>query len=61
LGRWGNAGTTGNKKIEGMYGDESYDSRKNFSYLEKEEIEPVIKTRKNAFTKARGSSRERLQ
>ena len=47
--------TIGNKKIERMYGDGSYDSRKNFNYLEKEEIEPIIKTRKNASTKARGS------
>jgi len=30
-------------------------SKDNFEYLEKEEIEPVIKTRKNASTKAKGS------
>lgn len=40
--------TIGNKKIDRIYGDGSYDSRENFNYLEKEGIEPVIKTRKNA-------------
>ncbi|MBC7128550.1 MAG: hypothetical protein H5T45_02300, partial [Thermoplasmatales archaeon] len=35
-------------------GNESYDSRKNFSYLKKQGIEPIIKTRENASTKAKG-------
>ena len=46
----------GNKKIKRVYGDGAYDSRENFNYLNSEGIEPVIKTRKNASTKARGSS-----
>jgi len=43
------------KKIKAAYGDGAYDSRDNFNFLDKEEIEPVIKTRKNASTKAKGS------
>ena len=35
--------------------DGSYDSRDNFNYLDSKGIEPVIKTRKDASTKARGS------
>lgn len=46
--------TIGNKKIERVYGDASYDSRKNFNYLQKQGIEPIIKTRENASTKAKG-------
>lgn len=44
------------KKIKAAYGDGAYDSRDNFNFLDKEEIEPIIKTRKNASTKAKGSS-----
>ena len=43
------------KKIKAVYGDGAYDSRDNFNFLDKEEIEPVIKTRKDASTRARGS------
>ena len=35
--------------------DGSYDRRENFNYLDKNGIEPVIKTRKNASTRARKS------
>ncbi|MEM2715229.1 MAG: transposase, partial [Candidatus Thermoplasmatota archaeon] len=45
----------GNKKIKRVYGDGACDMRENFNYLNSEEIEPVIKIRKNASTKARGS------
>lgn len=38
-----------------MLGDSSYDSRDNFNYLNSKGIEPVIKTIKNASTKARDS------
>ncbi len=34
---------------------ECYDSRGNFNYLAGNDIEPVIKTRKDASTKAKGS------
>jgi len=48
-------------KISRVYGDGGYDSRENFNYLAGKGIEPVIKTRKNASTKARGSpSRARM-
>ena len=43
------------KKPNRAIADGSYDSRDNFNYLAKKEIEPVIKTRKDASTKARGS------
>ena len=43
------------KKIKAVYADGAYDSRENFNFLDKEEIEPIIRIRKNASTKARGS------
>ncbi len=43
------------RKIKAVYGDGAYDSRDNFNFLDKEEIQPVIKTRKNSSTRARGS------
>ena len=44
-----------------MYGDGGYDSKENFNYLADNDIEPVIKTRKDASTQARGSpSRARM-
>jgi len=43
------------RKPDRAMGDGSYDSRKNFDYLDSKGIEPVIKTRKNSSTKARGS------
>ena len=46
-----NKGIRPNKAIA----DGSYDSRKNFNYLNSNGIEPVIKTRKDASTRARGS------
>ncbi len=42
-------------KITRVYGDGGYDSKENFNYLAGNGIEPVIKTRKDASTKARGS------
>jgi hypothetical protein len=42
-------------KISKVYGDTSYDSRKNFNLLDELDIEPVIKIRKNARTLSRGS------
>ncbi len=42
-------------EIARVYGDGGYDSRENFNYLAGNDIEPVIKTRKDASTKARGS------
>jgi len=42
-------------KISRVYGDGGYDSKENFNYLAGNGIEPVIKTRKDASTKARGS------
>ena len=42
-------------EITKVYGDGGYDSRENFNYLAGNGIEPVIKIRKNASTKARGS------
>ena len=48
-------------KISKVYGDGGYDSRENFNYLADNDIEPVIKTRKDASTQARGSpSRARM-
>jgi len=43
------------RKPDKAMADGSYDSRKNFDYLDSKGIEPVIKTRKNSSTKARGS------
>jgi len=43
------------KKIRSVYADGAYDSRDNFNFLNEEGIEPIIKTRKNASTRARGS------
>ena len=43
------------KKPNRAIADGSYDSRKNFNYLNSNGIEPVIKTRKDASTRARGS------
>ena len=43
------------RKIKAVYGDGGYDSKENFNFLDKEGIEPIIKTRKNASTRARGS------
>ena len=37
-----------------MYGDGGYDSKENFNYLADNDIEPVIKTRKDASTQAKG-------
>ena len=41
-------------KISKVYGDGGYDSRENFNYLSDNDIEPVIKTRKDASTQAKG-------
>jgi len=43
------------KKIKAAYADGAYDSRNNFNFLDKEGTEPIIKIRKNASTRARGS------
>ena len=43
------------KKPYKALADGAYDSRENFNYLSGKGIEPVIKTRKNASTKAKGS------
>lgn len=43
------------KKPTKALADGSYDSRDNFNYLDGNGIEPVIKTRKDASTRARGS------
>jgi len=43
------------KKIKATYADGAYDSKENFNYLDSEGIEPIIKIRSNASTKARGS------
>ncbi len=42
-------------KISKIYGDTSYDARRNFNLLDELEIEPAIKIRKNARTLSRGS------
>jgi len=42
-------------KIKATYGDGAYDSRDNFNFLDKQGIEPIIKTRRNASTRSRGS------
>ena len=44
------------KKIKAAYADGAYDSKDNFNFLYNERIEPIIKIRKNASTKARGSN-----
>ena len=41
--------------VEKVYGDGAYDSRANFNLLASDGIDPVIKVRKNASRKARGS------
>ncbi len=41
--------------IKRVYGDGAYDSKNNFNFLNREGIEPIIKIRKNATTRARGS------
>jgi hypothetical protein len=41
-------------KIAKLYGDASYDSRRNFNLLDELNIEPAIKIRKNATTKSLG-------
>ena len=41
--------------MEWVYGDGAYDSRANFNLLASDGIDPVIKVRKNASRKARGS------
>jgi len=43
------------EKITRVYADGGYDSKDNFNYLADNGIESVIKTRKDASTKARGS------
>mgnify|MGYP000274079309 CR=1 FL=1 len=42
-------------RIKAVYGDGTYDSRDNFNFLDSEEIEPIIKTRKDASIRAKGS------
>lgn len=42
-------------KIAKLYGDTSYDARRNFNLLDELNIEPAIKIRKNATTKSHGS------
>jgi hypothetical protein len=42
-------------EIARVYGDGAYDSRANFNLLASNGIDPVIKVRKNASTKAKGS------
>ena len=41
-------------KIAKTIGDGAYDTKNNFRYLDAKKIEPVIKVRKNASTKAGG-------
>jgi len=41
--------------VERVYGDGAYDSRANFNLLAANSIDPVIKVRKNASRKAKGS------
>ncbi len=43
------------RKIEKVLGDGAYDRREIFNHLREKGIQPVIKTRSNASTKARGS------
>ena len=43
------------RKIEEVLGDGGYDRREIFNHLKEKGIQPVIKTRSNASTKARGS------
>jgi hypothetical protein len=42
------ADRVGPNKIEKTLGDSGYDSKQNFNYLEKRDITPTIKPRKNA-------------
>ncbi|HZW56662.1 MAG TPA: transposase [Nitrososphaerales archaeon] len=42
-------------KISKVYGDTSYDSRRNFNLLDELDIEPATKIRKNARTLSRGA------
>jgi len=43
------------RKPDRAIADGSYDSKGNFNYLDSNGTEPIIKTRKDASTKARGS------
>lgn len=43
------------RKIEEVLGDGAFDRREIFDYLQQKGIQPVIKTRSNASTRARGS------
>jgi hypothetical protein len=43
------------RKIEKTLGDGAFDRREIFDHLQQKQIQPVIKTRSNANTKARGS------
>jgi hypothetical protein len=45
-------------KIQSIFG--AYDTRDIFNYLSKNNIEPVIKVRKNSSSKARGSIARKL-
>jgi hypothetical protein len=47
-------------KIAKMIGDGAYDTKSNFRYLAENEIEPVIKVRKNASSKAGGCMPRKL-
>jgi hypothetical protein len=42
-------------KIAKLFGDTSYDARRNFNLLDELNIEPAIKIRKNATTRSHGS------
>lgn len=47
-------------KVSKVLADGAYDSKRNFSYLANKRIEPVIKVRKNASSKARGCMARKL-
>ncbi len=47
-------------KVSKVIADGAYDSRKNFRFLADNNVEPVIKVRKNASTKARGCMPRKL-
>ena len=47
-------------KITKTIGDGAYDTKSNFRYLDTKEIEPAIKVRKNASTKANGCMPRKL-
>jgi hypothetical protein len=47
--------------VERVYGDGSYDSRANFNLLASNGIDPAIKVRKNASTKAKGSYARKVE